>query len=844
MKRILFTLIALWFAPTVQAATITVCATGCTYNNSQLQTALNAAASGDTVLLESGQTYASGTDGFVLGAQCHIDQVWDCITVRTGVTSSGSVIALSNFPAAGVRMDTTYRTNSTGKAALAKIIPSVNNSPAIRTIWPGETGSTCSSSPCVGDGWTLQFLEIYEKVDYAQGSLVTYGTNKVGKEWNGSCTYPDATPSCWSTAMPGGDTQDMLVEIPGHLTLIQCDLHGDPFVGQQNGVLLATKDARVLNNSMTDLKSRRENQAVIGINGIGPYDVENNLLQATTENVMWGGSDTYLQLKAVITGSPTTTTIQLGSPVWMHPELTTTPANLATDIYNNIFITVTHAGTTYAGIKCAISGSTCTLSPALAVTPSAGDVVRWNWVHGGVTLKYNWLDKPLSWKGAAISKPTGLNLVAGTGGSLSAGSHCYQVIQWALLSGELDAYSDLSTEACVVTAASGKVTATWTGDSHATHYWIYGNGTTGTESKFWNVTSATYVDTGAGGTAGGVGFEGQGWLVKNAGEMKGCDGASPMGACIWEGNVIGANWCCTQNATVTFKVHNQDLNDISQVLRNFTVRNNWIRHGNRAMALVTSSTGNSSGPQASGVMTDVTITNNLFTDSDTVYEYPHAGGTLSNSTIVITVGEWPNIPGGRGCIRCTITHNSFFVNSNNMNGPLQFVFNASTDLMTDFVLRDNIMGRDCTDAGCVGAGNASLKLYNPSNVGLGTTAWNAAVTGSSFADHNEWPDGGAGTYTAGPFTTPFFVADATVKSTHLTNYTNCNTDVDILGCALVGGSSMHNAASDRTDVGANVATIKTFSDIALSGNPAGGTPPPSIVPGVPRWRIRIRGSAQ
>ena len=342
--------------------------------------------------------------------------------------------------------------------------------------------------------------------------------------------------------------------------------------------------------------------------------------------------------------------------------------------------------------------------------------------------------------------------------------------------------------------------------------------------------------------AGNTNFEGLGWLVKNAGEMKGCDGAGPAGPCIWQGNVIDHNWCCTQNATVTLKVHDQDLNDISQVLRNFTFRDNWIRHGNRALALVTSSTGNSTGAQASGVMADVTITNNLFTDSDTVYEYPHAGGTLTNSTIVITAGEYLNIPGGRGCRRCTITHNTFLVNSDNMNGPLWFVFNAATDKMIDFILRDNIMGRDCTNGSCTGAGNASLKAYvNDVNQGLGTPSWTAVTSGASFADHNEWPDGGSGTYTAGPFTSSFFVSDATLKtSTHLTSYTNCNTDVDILGCKLASGSSLHNAGSDGTDIGANITTIKSFADIAVGG--AGVVaPPPDFRPGVPRWRIRIRG---
>ncbi len=863
MRRKLLFLTLILFATTIQVRTavqVKVCASGCAFTNSQLQAALDSALPGDEVLLEKAHIYASGTDGYVLGAQCHSTKRRDCIVVRTGVTSAGALMPPSDFPAsANTRIIVTQNqcTSATAscRGVFAVILPSVNNSPAIRTIWPGETGATCSSAPCVGDGWTLEWLSVGPKADWAVGPLVAFGTNKVGKEWNNNpaCSYPDANPACWSTAMPGGETQDTLVEVPQYLSLLQSDLYGDSFVGQHKGLLLASKDAWVLNNSITDIKSRQESQAIAVINGLGPHDVENNLLEATTENFMTNGSDTYLQLEATITGSPTTTTIALGTPLWMHPELTTSAANLTTDIYNNIYIAIIHGGTTYPGVKCATSAvtsstATCTLSPALSFTPSAGDVVRWSWTNGGLTFKYNWDLKHAAWMGAAIPAPTGLNLVAGTGGSLTAGSHCYRIYEWALLSGEQDAYSDQSAESCVVTAASGKVTLTWTNEGHATHWWVTGNGTTGTENKFWNVLTNTYVDTGAGGTASGFDPHGLGWLVKNGFETKGCDGNSPMGACLVQGNVIDRNWCCTQNATVTLKILDQDGNDVSNTLRNFTFRDNWIRHGNRCLALVTSSVNTTNdSPSPSGEMTDVLVTNNLCTDIDTIYEYPFAGGTLTNSAMLVTQGSFPTFVGNRGCTRCTVTHNSFFVNGTNMAGPLWFVPRNGSDATreTDFVLRNNIMGRECPAGNCDSSYSSLKVVYNDGgSEASGTTSWNYITTGSSFADHNAWPDGGSGIYTAGPFTSPFFITDATIKSTHLSNYTNCNTDVDILGCALVGGSSMHNAASDGTDVGANVATIKTFSDIALSGNPAGGTPPPSIVPGVPRWRIRIRGGTE
>lgn len=820
-----------------------VCASGCAYTNAQLQEALYAAMPGDEVLLESGHTYVGPDQGFVLGAQCSATPAWDCITVRTGVTSTGTVMPRGSFPADGIRMSTAYR------GTLAKLLPGVNNSPSIRTIFPGETGPTCSTEPCNGDGWTIKWLEFGPKPDYFLRQLIRLGSNNAGKNWNGSCvTWPDPTPSCWTNEMPNGNTQDMLNEVPRYLSLIQNDIHGDPVGGQHQGLVLATKDARILHNSFSDIKSMTETQALTGLNGLGPYDIQNNLFEATGENVMFGGADTYLQLQATVSGSPTTTVITLASPVWVHMEGTTTAANLATDMYSGIFISIVHAGTTYSGMTCTLSGSTCTLSKTLPFTPSVGDLVKWDWLPGGITFKYNHVRKKIEWFGPIVPAPTGVTATAGSGGSLSAGSHCYQVIAFVKVSGgEPDAWSGSSTEQCALTNASGSVTINWSAVPNATRYWVYGNGTTGTENKYWEVIvpTVTYLDTGTGGTAATppTATGGAVWTVKNNFELKNAEGGSPMGPSLVQGNIFDRSWCCTQSNLLAIKVNNQASYDDSATVRNLTIRDNWGRHMNRAIALSCTTTG-SDTPNPSGFMSNVVVTNNLFTDMASDWKNPPGGE--SNTPILVTSGDYPTFIGARGCLDTSFTHNTFLARTDDMNGPMWFNLNASTDLMTNFILRNNIMARDCVPQWCIDAGNASLKTYNPSNVGLGTTAWNAAVTGSSFADHNAWPDGASGTYTSGPFTNSFFPTDAALKSTHLMNYTACTSDADITGCVLASGSSMHLAGSDSTDIGANIATIKTFTDIALSGDLSGGEPPPPDPPPGPqvpykaRLRIRIR----
>lgn len=803
-------------------STITVCAAGCSFDNAHLQAALDSAVDGDAVLVESAHTYVAPSSGYVLGKRC-ASPTWDCVTFRTGVTSSGAIMSTALFPASNVRP-------TVANALLfAKILPSVNNEGALRTVYPGETGPSCDVMPCTGSGWSVQWIEFGPKIDWAQRALVRFGTNKAGKEFQGGV---------WVDTLPGGETQDTLAEVPQYLSLLQCYIHGGAFIGQHQGITLSSKDARILNNVIDDIKSLVETQAITGINGIGPYDVENNQLSATMENILWGGADTYLRLAATVSGSPTTTSVQLSSPVWEHLDGTTQAASLATDIYSGIFISITHAGTEYGGVTCTFSGSTCTLSPALPFTPSVGDTVRWCWLMGGLTLRYNDLLKKPEWFDPILSPPTVLTPVAGTGGSLSAGEHCYKVSVRAFVSGATpDVNSAASSEQCVTTVASGKATITWNADPNAETYRVYGNGAVGTENQFWDVAAptVTYIDTGAAGTAGTPPSSGTIWPVKNNGELKQGDGASPMGPILIEYNVFDYGWCCSQNNIISFKVNNQNTSDVSVTIRNLTFRGNWIRHGNRAIALTCTTTGNASPQSPSGPMTDVSITNNVWSDMSSAWV--NTSGTVNNSAIFVTTGSYANEVPARGCVRVSFTHNTFLYDTNDMNGPIWFNLNTSADQMVDFVLRDNIMARECTTASCTSNATKSLKAFNPSNAGQGTTAWNVAVTGASIADHNAWPDGSVGTYTAGPFTNSFFPTDAALKATHLVDYANCKTGTALTGCALLNTSSLHHAGSDGLDIGADISAMAAGIAIALSGDAGEQPATPRL-----RFRLRIHGT--
>jgi hypothetical protein len=208
------------------AATKTVNAGG------DLQAAINAAAPGDTILLQAGAVF---TGNFYLPAKGGTSY----ITIR-------SAAADTSLPGAGVRMTPSY-------ASLLPKIRSNQNGPALRT----SSGATY---------WKLLFLELAPAVSNASANLVELGA--------------------------AGSSQSSLSGVPQHLVIDRCYLHGDSSWGQRRGVALNSGDAQIVNSYFSDFKGvSQDTQAIAAWNGPGPFLIENNYVEAAGENILFGGSD-------------------------------------------------------------------------------------------------------------------------------------------------------------------------------------------------------------------------------------------------------------------------------------------------------------------------------------------------------------------------------------------------------------------------------------------------------------------------------------------------------------------------------------------------------------------------
>ncbi len=126
----------------------------------------------------------------------------------------------------------------------------------------------------------------------------------------------------------GDSTQTQLSQVPYALVLDRVYVHGDPVMGQKRGVALNSSDTQVLNSWISDCKAvGQDTQALGGYNGPGNYLIENNYLEAATENVLFGGADP--PIPNLVTTNITFRRNYLSKPIAWRDPIVATPAAVA-----------------------------------------------------------------------------------------------------------------------------------------------------------------------------------------------------------------------------------------------------------------------------------------------------------------------------------------------------------------------------------------------------------------------------------------------------------------------------------------------------------------------------------
>jgi hypothetical protein len=217
--------------PRLYVDTTPVSATGRTIAvgaGGNVQAALDRAQPGDVITLEAGASFAGP---FTLPKK-H-GEGW--VTVRTSAPDR-------ELPAPGVRIDPSY----------ARVMPKLEAARGTVIV----TASGAHHYRFVG-------IEIRPKAGVALVNLVQLGTG-----------------------------EPVVESIPSHFIFERCYLHGDPEKGTRRGIALNSRTSAVIDSYLSDFKHATvDTQAIGGWTGPGPFKIVNNYLEASGENVMFGGAD-------------------------------------------------------------------------------------------------------------------------------------------------------------------------------------------------------------------------------------------------------------------------------------------------------------------------------------------------------------------------------------------------------------------------------------------------------------------------------------------------------------------------------------------------------------------------
>lgn len=178
----------------------------------------------------------------------------DVLRIEAGATFTGSF----NFPVKSGSGNITLKSSNFNSFGSGRVTPAdINKMPRLVNNNPDPV----ISIPARSHNWIFQGLAIGPTAGIHLNNIVRIGSGS-----------------------------DLTVDLPYGFLFDRCYIYGDPTVGARRGIGLNCNEATVINCWISDIKDRdSDSQAICCWNGRGPFLIDNNHLEGSGENVMFGG---------------------------------------------------------------------------------------------------------------------------------------------------------------------------------------------------------------------------------------------------------------------------------------------------------------------------------------------------------------------------------------------------------------------------------------------------------------------------------------------------------------------------------------------------------------------------
>lgn len=310
----------------------------CTINvqsGGNLQAAIDSAKLGDTICVQAGATFVGP---FILPKKTS-GSGW--VTIRTSTPDA-------SFVSPGTRV------SPSNSPLMPKLVSPGFNEAVI------QTGTAANNYRLIG-------LEITKKTPDAHVTeLIVLG------DWR------ESRVNIW-----GVDTKPE--DQPYNIVIDRMYIHGDMTSETKRGVRMHCNNCAVIDSHISQIQSSgQDTQAVLGWNSQGPFKIVNNYLEATGENVMFGGGDPSIHHEPTVMAGQTKSSATLSSVDGL-------------SVGQGIMFTI--GGKTgesgWTTVR-SINGNTITFDP-IANAPDSGSKAYFGVIPSDFEIRKNYFVKPRYW---------------------------------------------------------------------------------------------------------------------------------------------------------------------------------------------------------------------------------------------------------------------------------------------------------------------------------------------------------------------------------------------------------------------------------------------------------------